>query len=97
MREVIESQLEKHETQTTSELAGLQSNVTSELHSSMETYAFNEQIITKMDTLDSKLVSVNASMREGLRAIESQLEEHQTQTVFTLNWTTLLPLVSHLY
>ena len=80
----IESQLEEHQTQTTSKLAELQSNVTSELHSSMESYAFNEQLITKMDTLDSKLVSVNASMREEIRAIESQLEEHQTQTVFTL-------------
>ena len=80
----IESQLEEHQTQTTSELAGLQSNVTSELHTAMETYAFNEQLITKMNTLDSKLVSVNASMREELRAIESELDVHETHTLFTL-------------
>ena len=84
VREAVESQFEEHQTQTTSKLAELQRNVTSELHNSMESYAFNEQLITKMDTLDSKLVSVNASMREEIRAIESQLEEHQTQTVFTL-------------
>ena len=84
VREAVESQLEEHQTHTTSKLAELQRNVTSELHNSMESYAFNEQLITKMDTLDSKLVSVNASMREEIRAIESQLEEHQTQTVFTL-------------
>ena len=64
----------------TSELAGLQSNVTLELHTAMETYTHNEQLITKVDTLDSKLVSVNASMREEFRAIESQLEVHETQT-----------------
>ena len=80
----IESQLEEHQTQTTSELAGLQRNVTSELHTAMETYTHNEQLITKIDTLDSKLVSVNASMREEIRAIESQLEVHETQTLFTL-------------
>ena len=80
----IESQLEEHQTQTTSELAELQSNVTSELHTAMESYAFNEQLIAKMDTLDSKLVSVNASMREELRAIESELDVHETHTLFTL-------------
>ena len=33
-----------------------------------------------MDVLDSKLDSVNASMREDLRDIKGQLEEHQTHT-----------------
>ena len=91
----IESQLEEHQMHTTSELAelqsnvtselaGLQSNVTSELHTTIGTYTHNEQLITKMDTLDSKFTSVNASMREELRAIESELETHETHTMFTL-------------
>ena len=70
----MESQLEEHQMQTTSELAGLQRNVTSQLQTS-----YNEELITKIDTLDSNLVSVNASMREGLRAIESQLEVHESR------------------
>ena len=80
----IKSQLEEHQMHTTSELAELQSNVTSELHTTIKTHTHNEQLITKMDTLESKFASVNASMREELRAIESELETHETHTLFTL-------------
>ena len=69
----IKGQLEEHQTQTSSELAGLNTSLLS-----------NTRQLTRLsidvDALDSKLDSVNASTREELRAIESQLEEHQTET-----------------
>ena len=43
-----------------------------------------QQLCAKMDTLDLKMVSVNASMREELRAMESQLEEYKQQTASEL-------------
>ena len=49
----------------------------SDLHRSLQS---TQQLGTKMDTLDLKVVSVNASMREELRAMESQLEEYKQQT-----------------
>ena len=83
----IDSILEEHQTLTTS-LAGLQSNVTSELTGLHITLRYNSQQLTLLsndvDTLDSKLYLVNVSMREEHRAMECQLDEHQTQTTLEL-------------
>ena len=43
-----------------------------------------QQLCAKMDTLDMKMVSVNASMREELRVMESKLEEYKQQTASEL-------------
>ena len=50
----------------------------SDLHTSLQSNT--QQLCAKMDTLDLKMVSVNASMREELRAMENQLEEFKQQT-----------------
>ena len=73
----IESQLEEHQTQTTSELAGLHTS----LHFNIQQLS---NLSNNVNTLDSKLEVLNASMREELRAIETQLEMHETQTGITL-------------
>ena len=86
----MDNQLKEHKIQMTSELAGLQSNITSEiatLHNTVQSIAHCEQLTelsTKVERLDSKLDSVNASMREELRAMESCLEEHKNQTTSEL-------------
>ena len=74
----VESQLEEHMNQTTSELAGLQRNTTSEIATLQTSLQSNtQQLTTKLDTLDSKVDSVN-------RAMESQLEEHKNQATSEL-------------
>ena len=84
----IESQLEEHQTLTTLELTEIQKNMTSELAELNTSLLSSTQQLTHVsidvDTHDSKLDSVNVSMREELRAIESQLEEHQTLTTSEL-------------
>ena len=71
---VIDSQLEEHKQQTASELAGLQSNMTSILHT-MHTQQLTTkmELSTKVDTLDTKLVSANADTKEDLSCIKKNL------------------------
>ena len=59
------------------DLMDYKNQTASDLHRSLQS---TQQLGTKMDTLDLKVVSVNASMREELRAMESQLEEYKQQT-----------------
>ena len=87
----IYNRLEEHKTQMTSELAGLQRNMTSILRNTLLSHTQQlttlmelTQLSTKVDTLDSKLASVNASTRKQFRAMESQLEEHRQQTTSEL-------------
>ena len=76
----MDNQLEEHKTQMTSELAGLQRNMTSILHNTLLSHTQQltttmelTQLSTKVDTLDSKLVSVNGSFREDFSCIKEDL------------------------
>ena len=76
----IDNQLKEQKTQMTSELAGLQSNMTSILHNTLLSHTQQltttmelTQLSTKVDTLDSKLASVNDSMREDFNCIKKNL------------------------
>ena len=64
------------------DLMDYKNQTASDLHTSLQSNT--QQLCTKMDTLDLKMVSVNASMREELRAMESQLEEYKQQTASEL-------------
>ena len=71
LRESVSEDLMEYKNQTVSDLhTSLQSNT--------------QQLCAKMDTPDLKMASVNASMREELRAMESQLEEYKQQTTSEL-------------
>ena len=82
MREDLRAMDNQLKEKMASEVAGLQRNMTVTLHTSFQ--SSTQQLTTKVDTLDSKLASVNASMRKQFRAMESQLEEHRQQTTSEL-------------
>ena len=75
--------LVEHQSQSDSKLADLQSHMTSKLAVLQDMLnasvtSNTEKLNHLMDTFNSKLASVNASVRKEFRAVESQLEEHKT-------------------
>ena len=106
----MESCLEEHKNQTTSELAGLQNmfNVSLTSHTEQLSHLNGKMDLfdaSIMEDLSLKLDSVNASMNEELRAMESCLEEHKNQTtselaglqnMFNVSFTSHTEQLSHL-